>query len=181
MPFPEGILNFNKVYQKTVKAFLLGVAYISQKGLYVICHKIHVWYNFLSYVSSLSVTLKLFPTLFAIKSRSTKNSHLANVISYYSTSSSVLLEYASHSPASGLRPDYSLCLECVYPTQPHSLPSFYSCLCCNVPSPRVTALLALYTRCHPTLLVCLDSKYHYQALQALFTVYCPPSPIPTRA
>lgn len=120
MLFPEGILNFNKVNH----SFLLGVAYISQKGLHIISHKIHVWYNLLSDVSSLFATLKLLPILFGMKSRSTKTPHPANVISYYSTSSFMLFDYANHSPGSGLRPGHSLCLECVYLIQYTACPHF---------------------------------------------------------
>ena len=75
------------------------MAYISQKGLYIISYKIQVWYNFLSHASSVC-DLKLLPILLRIKSRSLEDFIQPDVISYYLTSSFMFLECGHHAAAS---------------------------------------------------------------------------------
>lgn len=48
------------------------MAYISQNGLYITSHKIQVWYNFLSHVSSLFAPLRLLPILLRIDPNPTR-------------------------------------------------------------------------------------------------------------
>lgn len=150
------------------------MAYISQNGLYIACHKIQVWYNFLSHVSSLFAPLRSLPILLRIRSKSYKTPHPADVISCPQLPPSCFLNMpATLQPwvfALGVPSAWNECILCSYT----SFPSVYSWLFWNVTSSRIqpSQLHLLSVALH--LLICLDSKCNYLAVQHLLFIAHPP-------
>lgn len=72
------------------------MAYIFQKGLYILFHRIQVWYSFLSHVSSPFETFKLLPMLLRIQSQSLQDLTPCWYHFHHSTSSFLFLKHADY-------------------------------------------------------------------------------------